>query len=141
MKIQEEILKLAEIIESQKGLFTVLLTLGIHKILDPRQDIRKHQVGIKGGFSGRTIDTNFITPTLMELGLPSMRESGWLTRSLEQPHPYNKNYPGKIKTGKEIFLNLVHFIETEPKYSKDIVSCILLLLEDIKAKNVIKLTP
>lgn len=139
--MQGEIIKFKEIIENQKGLFTVLLTLGIHKILNPHQDIRKHQVAITGGFSGRTIDTKYITPTLMELGLPSMRESGWLTRSLEQPHPYDKNYPGKIQTGKENFLNLVDFIETESKYSKDIVSSILLLLEEIKIKNAIKLIP
>ena len=29
--------------------------------------------------------------------LPSMAESAWLTRSLEQPHPLDKNFPGKIK--------------------------------------------
>jgi len=51
----------------------------------------------------------FITPTLKELGLPSMAESGWLTRSLEQPYPYTLGYKGKIsgKGIKEAFLNLL----------------------------------
>ncbi len=140
-KIEKELFDFKNVIENQKGLFTVLITLGIHKILYPEQDIRKHQNGIPGGFSGRTIDTKFITPTLRELELPSMRESGWLTRSLEQPHPYDKNYPGKIQTGKRTFLNLVHFIETENKYVEDIVLSILNLLEEIKEKNKIQLNP
>lgn len=56
------------------------VTLIVYKILHPQQDIRNHQTQIKGGFSGRTIDTKYITPTLKELNLPSMAESGWLTR-------------------------------------------------------------
>lgn len=58
----------------QKGVFTVLVTLSIYKLLHTRQDIRKHQSQIKGGFSGRTIDTQFITPTLKELGLPQWQK-------------------------------------------------------------------
>ena len=55
------------IIESQKALFTILITLAVHKILNPKQDIRNHKKEIKDGFSGRTIDTEHITPTLREL--------------------------------------------------------------------------
>lgn len=95
---------------------------------------------MSGGFSGRTIDTKFITPTLRELGYPSMKESGWLTRSIEQPHPFDKNFPGHIKTGKEIFLNLVHFIE-QGKNTEDIVLCILGYLKELKEKNKIELVP
>ncbi|MGB5769798.1 MAG: DNA cytosine methyltransferase [Crocosphaera sp.] len=72
----------------QKGVYTVLITLLTHKIIEPKQDIRYHQKNLPNGFSGRTIDTQYITPTLKELGLPAMAESGWLTRSLEQPYPY-----------------------------------------------------
>ncbi len=105
----------------QKGVYTVLITLSIYKILHPEQDIRNHQTQIKNGFSGRTIDTKFITPTLKELGLPSMAESGWLTRSLEQPYPYTLNYVGKIsnKVVKIAFLELIDAVENHflnPKY-------------------------
>jgi len=73
-------------IERQVGVYTVLITMSVHKILYPEQDIRRHQSNMEGGFSGRTVDTKYITPTLTELKLPSMSESGWLTRSLEQPY-------------------------------------------------------
>ena len=93
-------------IPSKKGVYTVLITLGIHKILFPEQDVRLHQKNMEGGFSGRSIDTKQITPTLKELKLTSMAESGWLTRSLEQPYPYTKQYNGKIGKLKNPFLML-----------------------------------
>lgn len=50
-----------------------------------------------------------------------MAESGWLTRSLEQPYAYTLKYNGKIsnKEVKKAFLELVDAIETKnlnPKY-------------------------
>lgn len=36
--------------KNQKGVFTVLTTLLIHKIYNPKQDIRRHQTNIEGGF-------------------------------------------------------------------------------------------
>ncbi|MDM8567658.1 hypothetical protein QUF74_18675 [Candidatus Halobeggiatoa sp. HSG11] len=118
---QKNIQIIAEKCFIQKGVYTVLITLSIYKILHPKQDIRNHQAQIKGGFSERTIDTQFITPTLKELKLPSMAESGWLTRSLEQPYPYTLDYNGKIsnKTVKTAFLEIINDIEknsTNPKY-------------------------
>ena len=90
------ILEIGSKCKSQKGVYTVLVTLLIYKILNPQQDIRYHQSNMPSGFSGRGIDTQYITPTLKQLGLPAMAESGWLTRSLEQPYPYTLNYEGKI---------------------------------------------
>ena len=74
---KQYIQEIGERINTQKGVFTVLVTLVTHKIIDSKQDVRKHQSGMTGGFSGRSIDFSFITPTLKELGLPSMAESGW----------------------------------------------------------------
>ena len=104
----------------QKGVCTVLITLLVHKILEPTQDIRYHQSNMPNGFSGRTIDTQHITPTLKELRLPAMAESGWLTRSLEQPYPYTLDYNGKInnKAVKEAFLNIIDFVEKNPKQAE-----------------------
>ncbi len=112
---------------SQKGVFTVLVTLVIHKILHPTQDIRLHQSGMEGGFSGRTIDTQFITPTLKRLKLPSMAESGWLTRSLEQPYPYSLDYNGKISNRqvKESFLGVLDFVQNHPDYSESVMIYLL----------------
>ncbi|PSB10844.1 DNA cytosine methyltransferase [Pleurocapsa sp. CCALA 161] len=117
----------------QKGVYTVLITLLIHKIIEPTQDIRYHQSNLPGGFSGRTIDTQYITPTLKELGLPAMAESGWLTRSLEQPYPYNLNYNGKIsnKIVKEAFLNIIDFVENNPDQAELIAQ--LLIFQVIQA--------
>lgn len=125
---------------TQKGVYTVLLTLAIHKILCPNQDIRLHQDKMKKGFSGRTIDTKYITPTLKTLGLPSMAESGWLTRSLEQPFPYTLDYQGNIRDldVKTAFLQLVDVIQNKPQCTEEIV--IFLLHQVIAETNKNKIT-
>ena len=131
-----------KVIEKAKSVYTVLITLAIHKILHPKQDIRRFQTkNMDNGFSARGIDTKYISPTLGELGLTFCRQTGWLTRSLEQPHPYDKNYPGKIKFGKEPFLELVHVIEKQPEYAEDIVLSILISLNKIKERHQIILKP
>ena len=62
-------------------------------------------------------------------------QSGWLTRSLEQPYPYNLDYNGKIsdKVVKEAFLNILDFVEKNPRSAKNILR--LLLNEAINSKN------
>ena len=78
--ISDEMMKFLKIItdniDRSKGVYTVLITLMVHKLLEPEQDIRYFQNKMENGFSARTIDTKYITPTLKELGLPSMAESG-----------------------------------------------------------------
>lgn len=106
---------------SQKGVFTVLVTLLFYKMKHDTQDIRLHKVELhsssgvsKKGFSGRSFDTKYITPNLKKLGLPSMAESGWLTRSLEQAAPYDLSFPGKISGGvKDAFLNILNEVEVK----------------------------
>lgn len=94
--------------ESAKAVITVVLTSVVYKILNPEQDIRNHQSSIENGYSGRTFDTKYITPFLKNAKFPSMAESGWLTRSLEQKVPYDSNYSGAIrpKSLKEAFFCL-----------------------------------
>ena len=126
----------------QKGVYTVLITLLVHKLIDPKQDIRYHQTQMKGGFSGRTIDTQYITPTLKELGLPAMAESGWLTRSLEQPYPYTLDYNGKISNlkVKEAFLNLIDLIQKNPNQTEAILQILLYKTNLVKDQNKIAIT-
>lgn len=114
-------------IDRNKGVYTVLVTLLVHKLLHPKQDIRYFQDKMDDGFSARTIDTKYITPTLKELGLASMAESGWLTRSLEQPYPYTMDYKGEISgTGmKEAFLKVVDAFQKEKKISENLLRYIL----------------
>lgn len=127
---------------TQKGVYTVLITLAIHKLLYPKQDIRLHQEKMMNGFSGRTIDTKYITPTLKELNLPSMAESGWLTRSLEQPFPYTLDYQGHIQNPivKKAFLQIIDYIQSQPNLTENIIIYLLnsVILET--KKHEIKIT-
>lgn len=133
--IDNELYIVSKHIESQKAVFTVLITLAVYKSLNQHQDIRKHQDSMDGGFSGRTNDAKYITPTLKELKLTSMSESGWLTRSLEQPYPYDFNYNGKVgnKDVKKSFLTIVDFIQKNPENCDHVVR--YLLFEAIKIRT------
>lgn len=114
-------------IDRNKGVFTVLVTLMVHKLLEPKQDIRYFQKKMANGFSARTIDTKYITPTLKELGLLSMAESGWLTRSLEQPYPYTKDYKGEIsgKGRREAFLMVIDAFQKDSAITENLLRFIL----------------
>jgi DNA (cytosine-5)-methyltransferase 1 len=142
--IIEELNVIKGIIERQRGIYVVLITLGIHKIIDPKQDIRIHQSKLPGGFSGRSLDTKYISPTLTELKLPSMSESGWLTRSLEQPYPYDSNYNGKIGNGnlivKSSFLKIVDFIQNNPQKCEEVIRYLLYCGIEIRNKNKVEIT-
>ena len=108
----DEILKHSE---SAKGVLTVILTSLVYKIFHNDQDIRYHQANMDGGYSGRRFDTVNITPFLKHNNFPSMAESGWLTRSLEQNLPYDRQYPGKITptTLKEAFIFTIDLIQKD----------------------------
>lgn len=113
--------------DSRTGVFTVLISSIIYKCLHPEQDIRCHQSQIPGGYSGRTFDTNYVTPFLTEKKFPSMKESGWLTRSLEQASPYTLDFNGKITPTnlKEAFLGTLHAIEEENAAPKMVLDYLL----------------
>ena len=113
-----------------KAVLAVTCTLLYKKIQSPSQDIRCHRKDMTLGFSGRGLDTRVVTPFLAKEGFPHMASgSGWLTRSLEQPAPYDMNYPGKIKPVElgQAFLWTADDIETEA----DPVSCLLYILRKL----------
>lgn len=100
--------------ETCKGVYSVLVTSLTYKILNPTQDVRRHQASLENGYSGRSFDTRHITPFLKQKQFyGAMKESGWLTRSLEQNLPYNLDYPGRIsvKNVKNAFLSIMNDIE------------------------------
>lgn len=140
LNISENHLKMIQTIvdkeETFKGVFTVLLTSLVYKCLNPNQDIRKHQANMPGGYSGRGFDTKYITPFMKQKRfLGAMKESGWLTRSLEQNLPYTLSYPGKIqgKDVKQSFLTLLNDVE-EKKLDSE--KCLLALMaHSIKCKK------
>ncbi len=115
---------------SQKGVYTVLTTLLYYKYLHPSQDIRRFQKRFSGGFSARSFDTKYVTPVLRKVGLPAMAESGWLTRSLEQPYPYDFDYKGAIQAVVKLpFLQVLDYIQSVPGSA---LACLVELLKVVK---------
>ncbi len=124
--------------ETQKGVLGVLVTSLTYKIYKPRQDIRYHQEGMKGGYSGRSFDTRYVTP-FFQKRFPhyAMRESAWLTRSLEQPRPYTLNYAGHIqsKTLKTAFLELVDATQKDKLLANKLLVVLFALLIESSEKH------
>lgn len=125
--------------ERQKGVLGVTLTSIVYKIYAPSQDIRKHQDGMENGYAGRSFDTNYVTPFLRrQFPHFAMAESAWLTRSLEQPHPYNLDYPGKIRSKplKSAFLNTLDRIQTDNQLVPKMLDALMaLMLESVSQDN------
>ena len=96
-----------------RSALAVVTTLLLKKTLSPEQDIRRHQKGMANGFAGRSLDKKIVTPFLRDKNFPCMRESGWLTRSFEQAHPYDLKYPANFKLDdlKEAFLRIVNAVQ------------------------------
>lgn len=96
-----------------------------------------------GGFSGRSNDTKYITPTLKALKLTSMSESGWLTRSLEQPYPYDFNYNGRVGSEevKKSFLKIVDYIQNNSTKCEDVVRFLLVESIKIRTNNQVSISP
>ena len=124
--------------ETQKAVLGVTLTSIVYKIYDPKQDIRLHQDGMQGGYSGRTFDTKYVTPFLKSR-FPhfAMAESAWLTRSLEQPHPFDLNFPGKIrnKVLKLAFLKTLDRVQANGNLAPQILVALMGLMFEAKAKD------
>lgn len=140
-KIRDNILRIGKECQKKKGLYTVLTTLLYYKYLHPEQDIRYHQNHLREGFSGRSFDTKYVTPVLKKLGLPAMAESGWLTRSLEQPYPYDMNYNGSIGELKEPFLETLQFVEENPNKAYDMLKLLLNTVGEVAKENKVEIKP
>ena len=140
----ETILKKAE---SQKAVVAVLITSLVKKIETPTQDVRYHKTGLPNGYSGRGFDTQHVTPFIAEK-FPRFEMkggSGWLTRSLEQAHPFTLEFPGKIRDRlvKEAFLYILNDIEENcanpEKYLHAVFASLIALME--RAKRIVREKP
>lgn len=124
--------------ESQKAVLGVTLTSLVFKVYKPEQDIRKHQEGMKDGYSGRTFDTKYVTPFLKsKFPHLAMAESAWLTRSLEQPRPFDLDFPGRIRNRalKTAFLKTLDRVQSEQKLAPKLLVALMGLLLDATAKD------
>lgn len=97
---------------------------------------------MKGGFSGRSFDTNYVTPVLKANQLPSMAESGWLTRSLEQPYPYDYKYKGKLPTKLKMpFLSCLDYVQKNPDKALNMLRILLNTVIINAIQNKVEITP
>lgn len=128
----QELLTIVENAETQKAVLGVTLTSITYKLFRPSQDIRYHQDNMENGYSGRSFDTKHVTPFL-KTRFPhfAMAESAWLTRSLEQPHPYNFEFPGKIRNEslKSAFLKTLNRVQSSDVAPEMLVALMSLMLQ------------
>lgn len=140
--IKDHLVAIGSNCAKQKGVYTVLTTLLYYKYLHAEQDVRLHQERFPNGFSARGFDTKNVTPVLADLGLPAMAESGWLTRSLEQPYPYDLDYQGKIRGGlKTPFLATLEFVENNPSLALNMLRILLHEVDIVARNNIVQITP
>lgn len=139
VEIRNSLLDIAKEGEDAKGVLAVLLTSMSYKYLHPAQDIRYHQAGMENGYSGRVFDKNYITPFIRSKGFPAMAECGWMTRSLEQKHPYDMNYPGAIQKIKKQFLDVMNHIATQNADLGLIITFFLSILIEIRDSKIFEL--
>ncbi|MGZ9800210.1 DNA cytosine methyltransferase [Mycoplasma sp. AC1221] len=129
--------------EGYKGVFTVLVTSLVYKILHPHQHIRLHQANMKNGYSGRSFDAKYITPFLKQKQfLGAMKESGWTTRTLEQNFAYNLDYPGKISNIdiKNAFLSILYDVQElniDPRLYLKSLFALSIKQKEIKSVNIL----
>lgn len=104
----------------------------------PEWDTRKHQVGIGGLKSLRTLDHTFVANKLHELGLYRTPTEGILTRSFELKHPFTMSYPGEINPAKSklAFLRLTNRVneDTNRNVAETILRYFLRRLQESKVK-------
>ena len=129
--------------ESQKAVIAVLITSLVKKIETPAQDIRYHKKELPKGYSGRGFDTLHVTPFISEKfqRFAMKGGSGWLTRSLEQAHPFTLNFPGKIRnvSVKEAFLQILNDIEENRADPKKYLHATFIALIDLMERSRINL--
>ena len=129
--------------ESQKAVLAVLITSVTKKIETPTQDVRYHKTELPNGYSGRSFDTSYGTPFIAEKfqRFAMKSGSGWLTRSLEQAHPYTLTYPGRIldKAVREAFLQILNDIEENQADPKKYLHTIFAALINLMEKATVQL--
>ena len=132
-----------EKVESHKAVVTVLITSIVKKIETPMQDVRYHKKELPNGYSGRGFDTLHVTPFIAEKfqRFAMKGRSGWLTRSLEQAHPFTLEFPGKIRSVsvKKAFLQILNDIEKNQADPKKYLHAIFAGLIDLMERSKVNL--
>lgn len=122
--------QLVELVTSEVGRALVGLTvmqLSI-KAMVPKQCIRLHKASSnRGSFSWvdgvsmRTLDKNYVTPTLRKHDLVRLNADGFMmTRSLAENYPYSCLYKAQLRGARDQWLSIVDALElglTDPRES------------------------
>ena len=131
--------------ESQKAVLAALVTSLVKKIETPSQDIRYHQAKLSNGYSGRVFDSKHVTPFIREKfsRLAMKSGSGWLTRSLEQTHPYMLDYPGEINSTlmKDAFLQILNDVEENQASPEEYLLALFAHLIDYMENSKVRFVP
>lgn len=91
------------------------------KTIAPTQTIRLHKANSisgtfswKDGISMRTLDKQFITPTLRKHELLRLNADGFMmTRTLAENYPYSKVYKAALRGGRDEWLEIVDWLEND----------------------------
>lgn len=127
--------KLVELVTSEAGRALIgitVLQLSI-KAIAPQQSIRLHKASSnRGSFSWvegvsmRTLDKNYVTPTLRKHDLVRLNADGFMmTRSLAENYPYSFLYKAQMRGARDQWLSIVESLE---KGQTDSYESLLLLL-------------
>lgn len=81
----DDVLALSKIKHAARG---IALTLAAYKIIEPKQDIRRHKSEFPGGFSARAIDSTGTVPFLQANSLYYNVETHWLSQTFSFAGPY-----------------------------------------------------
>lgn len=131
--------------ESQKAVLAAFVTSLVKKIERPSQDIRYHQAKLSNGYSGRVFDSKHVTPFIREKfsRLAMKSGSGWLTRSLEQTHPYTLDYPGEINSTlmKDAFLQILNDVEENQASPEEYLLALFAHLIDYMENSKVRFVP
>jgi len=140
---QQHLRQLVDLVTSEVGRALVGLTvmqLSI-KAISPQQCIRLHKASSnKGSFSWvegismRTLDKNYVTPTLRRHDLVRLNADGFMmTRSLAENYPYSSLYKAQLRGARDQWLAIVEELElgkTDPKESLKYLISLLLNAEN-----------
>lgn len=121
------------------GLTFLQLTI---KSIKPIQNIRLHKgnnrkdsFSWEEGISMRTLDKNFTTPFLREMGFLNLNRDGvFMTRSLSENYPYTPLYKAQMKGPFKEWITIVNFIEEKPEKSSVALDYLMSLLSNRSVK-------
>lgn len=139
MATQTNLRQLVDLVTSEVGRALIGLTVMqlCIKAIAPEQSIRLHKGSSnRGSFSWvegismRTLDKNYVTPTLRRHDLVRLNADGFMmTRSLAENYPYSSLYKAQLRGARDQWLAIVEELElatTDPQESLKYLLSLLL---------------